>query len=119
MQALLQESSFEFFKNNSNGRKALNWWHKQCMKWCSSKIEDGKFGDQKYLDDWRERFPDVCVSINKGIGLAPWNIGRYSITFWNGKLYVDEDLLLFYHFQKFFPKSLPDRFEGRYDFCFG
>ena len=92
---------FMIFRNNITGKEALEWWKQRCIEWCYIRREDGKLGDQKYLDDWTERFPDVCVSINKGIGLAPWNIGRYGITIRNGKLYVDEDMLIFYHFQNF------------------
>ena len=92
---------FLIFRNNVTGRGALEWWKQRCIEWCYIRREDGKLGDQKYLDDWTERFPDVCVSINKGIGLAPWNIGRYLIEFRNSKLYVDEDILIFYHFQDF------------------
>ena len=92
---------FLIFRNNVTGRGALEWWKQRCIEWCYIRREDGKLGDQKYLDDWTERFPDVCVSINKGIGLAPWNIGRYLIEFRNSKLYVDDDILIFYHFQDF------------------
>jgi len=92
---------FMIFRNNVTGKEALEWWKQRCIEWCYIRREEGKLGDQKYLDDWTERFPGVCVSINKGIGLAPWNIERYLITIRNGKLYVDEDMLLFYHFQNF------------------
>jgi hypothetical protein len=92
---------FMIFRNDVTGREALEWWKQRCIEWCYIRREEGKLGDQKYLDDWTERFPDVCVSINKGIGLAPWNIGRYRITIRNGKLYIDEDILVFYHFQDF------------------
>ena len=92
---------FIIFRNNITGMEALEWWKKRCIEWCYIRKEKGKFGDQKYLDDWKERFPNVCVSISKGIGLAPWNVGRYFITIRDGKLYVDEDILMFYHFHDF------------------
>ena len=92
---------FLIFRNNVTGRGALEWWQQRCLEWCYIRREDGKLGDQKYLDDWTERFRDVRVSNNKGIGCAPWNINKYVITNRNDKLYVDEDILLFYHFQNF------------------
>ena len=92
---------FIIFRNDDTGRGALEWWKQRCIEWCYMRREDGKLGDQKYLDDWPERFPDVRVSNHKGIGLAPWNIGKYPIEIRNDTLYVGEDMLVFYHFHNF------------------
>lgn len=65
------------FKNNDNALHILNWWKDRCMEWCYAKPEKGKLGDQKYLDDWTDRFRGVHVMQNKAAGLAPWNIQQY------------------------------------------
>ena len=62
------------FRNNQKGLEVLNWWVDRVEEWCYARVEDGKMGDQKYLDDWPERFDCVKVSENIGAGIAPWNM---------------------------------------------
>lgn len=90
---------FMTFKNDVNGIKILNWWRDACNEWCYARFEDGKFGDQKYLDDWTMRFEGVHESQNLGGGVAPWNIQQY-------KLENRSFELIFYHFHNF--KFLPN-----------
>jgi len=60
------------------GEVVRKWWEERCIEWCFSRYEEGKFGDQKYLDDWPARFADsVHVLTNKELTLAPWNATRF------------------------------------------
>ncbi len=62
----------------TGGELVRQWWEQKCLEWCFARFEDGKFGDQKYLDDWTERFPlQVHVLQNKELLLAPWNATRF------------------------------------------
>ncbi len=68
---------FVVFSRNQ-GEIVRKWWEDRCIEWCYARYEEGKFGDQKYLDDWQERFPDhVHVLANKELILAPWNATRF------------------------------------------
>lgn len=60
------------------GEEVRSWWEKRCVEWCFSRFEDGKFGDQKYLDIWPSLFKNkVHILVNKELCLAPWNISRF------------------------------------------
>lgn len=62
----------------TGGEVIRKWWEERCVEWCYARVEDGKFGDQKYLDDWPERFAEqVHVLKNKELLLAPWNATRF------------------------------------------
>lgn len=101
---------FVFFRNTTNGMKALRWWRAACIEWCYARAEDGKFGDQKYLDDWETRFEGVHVLQHTGGGIAPWNIQQYEFFHKAGKPFIREKkngnewLAVFFHFHglKFF-----------------
>jgi hypothetical protein len=60
------------------GELVRKWWEDRCLEWCYARFEEGKFGDQKYLDDWLDRFSgQVHVLNDKEIALAPWNVKRF------------------------------------------
>ncbi len=60
------------------GEPVREWWAERCLEWCFGRYEDGKFGDQKYLDDWPERFGSaVHVLRQASLMQAPWNARRF------------------------------------------
>ncbi len=90
----------QMFRNDARGLACLNWWRERCVEWCRNELVDGKYADQKYLDEFPRRFDGVVVSQVKGAGLAPWNWMRYDIDIADaGKPTVDGEPLVFYHFQ--------------------
>lgn len=86
---------FMTFRNTREARGVMRWWQDRCIEWCFDRYEDGKIGDQKYLDDWPVRFPGVVhVLQQKERTLGPWNAARFS----------DQPGALppvFFHFQSF------------------
>jgi hypothetical protein len=89
------------FRNDAIGVACLTWWRERCLEWCYVRKEDGKFGDQKYLDDWLYRFDGVVVLQHKGAGIAPWNMAHYDMKWNDGHITVDGVPLLFCHFHDF------------------
>ena len=71
------------------GETVRQWWEDRCIEWCYARFEDGKFGDQRYLDDWPSRFKGlVHVLTRLEFTQAPWNATRYPY-----------GQAIFYHFQ--------------------
>ncbi len=63
-----------------------SWWEKRCLEWCFARMEDDKFGDQKYLDCWPDKFADdVHILQKQEWMLAPWNATRFP--YGEGKIY--------------------------------
>ena len=98
---------FMTFKHTKEGMEVLNWWIEACLNWCFNRVEDGKFGDQKYLDDWQTRFSTVHVLKHLGGGVAPWNVQQYSFKNKLNRVTGKEILtgeqfdLVFYHYHGF------------------
>jgi hypothetical protein len=69
----------QFMTFNRRASKPISsWWQDRCVEWCFSRLEEGKFGDQKYLDDWTERFKGmVHVLKNPEWAMGPWNAQRF------------------------------------------
>jgi hypothetical protein len=96
---------FVSFRADHAGMGTLNWWADRCLEWCYAREEEGKFGDQKYLDDWTTRFQGVHVLQHLGGGVAPWNGQQYEVLETDGAAVRLRELatgvhfpLVFYHF---------------------
>lgn len=86
---------FMTFRRTVEAGNVMRWWQERCLEWCFARHEDGKFGDQKYLDDWPERFEaEVHVLHQTDKTLAPWNVAHTEQL--AGRLAP-----VFYHFQAF------------------
>jgi hypothetical protein len=97
----LYNVAFNFFRRDEEGLACLNWWRDRCIEWCYDRLEDGKFADQKYLDDWPVRFKKVKILDSSGINLAIWNVEDASLGIIGNKILVDQKPLIFYHFHGF------------------
>ena len=115
---------FITFHNNQHSIKLLNHWIDLCINWCYARVENGKFGDQKYLDDWTSKFDFVNELQHLGGGVAPWNMQQYLFNQKEDRIYGktikskksnQKFELVFFHFHalKFLDKNKIDL--GSYD----
>lgn len=87
------------FRRSPGGMDCLDRWRAQCHEWCYDRPEDGKYGDQKYLDEWPERYrSDLVIARHPGAGVAPWNWAGVPMPWQDGKPCPDGEALIFYHF---------------------
>ncbi|HLP15684.1 MAG TPA: hypothetical protein VK470_05465 [Bacteroidota bacterium] len=107
------------FRRDEEGLACIHRWREQCIEWCYDRVEDGKFADQKYLEQWPERFTRVRVIAHKGANVGSWNIANDVMREVQGRLYVGDVPLIFFHFACFSqitPQLFNTSFAGNYAF---
>lgn len=88
------------WRRNETGLACLDWWRERCLEWCHDRLEDGKYADQKYLEEWPLRFQEVVECTHPGVNLAPWNWARYCCEVTDGIVRVDGQPLVVFHFAR-------------------
>ncbi len=94
------------YRQCAEGLDCLNTYMSECLAWCYDRVQDGRFGDQKYLDAWPDRYPALKIIEHKGFNLSIWNVSNYILRMKDDVLMVDDDLLVFYHYAS--TQVLPD-----------
>lgn len=89
-------------RNTGSARQALSWWAERCLEWCFGRAEDGKQGDQRYLESFPALFAGVRDCQDQGLNVAPWNVEQYAPVGRNGAvLLAGETPLRLYHFHQY------------------
>jgi len=93
------------FLNDAAGRACLDDWRARCLAWCYDRIEDGKYADQRYLDDWPARMGAAFLGLDHaGVNFAPWNwMGHQCKITGGSEVSVDGAPLVLFHFARFRP----------------
>ncbi len=97
----LYNVGFVAFRNDPTGQAVLTDWRTRCIEWCYDYIDEDRFGDQKYLDAWPQRFTGIQIVHDPGVGLAPWNWTGHAIDPAADPPTVDGRPLVFYHFHAY------------------
>jgi hypothetical protein len=87
------------FRRDANGMACLEWWRERCLEWCHDVVDNGRFADQGYLDEFPARFQGVRSLDHPGINTAPWNVEPTRLTCADGKPRLHGRMVLFYHYQ--------------------
>ncbi len=89
------------WRRDSAGLACLDWWRERCLEWCYDRLEEGRYADQKYLDEWPRRFEGVVECTHPGVNLAPWNWARFRCEVADDIVHVDDQPLVVFHFARF------------------
>jgi hypothetical protein len=90
------------FKRDEEGLACIRQWREDCIAWCYNRLEDDKYGDQKYLDKWPALYRNVKIIDHAGINTAPWNLENYKVSYKAGQIFLNEYPLIFYHFHNLY-----------------
>ena len=93
------------FKNDNEGNKCLDQWLRDCINWCYQKVDEERYGDQKYLDKWPSMYKNLKIVQNIGANVAIWNIKNYKLKLKKNLVYINDSPLIFYHFANIFQIS--------------
>lgn len=80
------------------------------MDWCITmrgREPDGRFTDQLHLNQWPQFF-GVGELTHPGLNLAPWSQEQYTYQAEKGKLMVQNQPVVHYHFHGFYMTKQPD-----------
>ncbi len=78
----------------------LQWWRVRCLEWRHDHVEDGKFADQKFLDQSPALFGSVAVLAHPRANLAAWNLTGVKLRRVDDTVTVSGWPLIFYHFHQ-------------------
>jgi hypothetical protein len=86
------------FRRTPGAKACVEWWAERCLEWCHDRPEDGKFGDQKYLESLPHLGAHVRIIGDPGVNCAPWNASGRRFSRTKGRTMVDDTELVHFHF---------------------
>lgn len=95
----LYNAGWSAFRRDPEGEKCLNWWLERSLEWCYDRVDEkGRYANQAYLNRFPVIAPNTKILRQKGFNCAPWNIGGYRVSLRDGRILVDDEPLVFFHF---------------------
>jgi len=94
-------AGFLVFRNNRSSRKFLQLWSTKCHEWCFLRVENGRYADQKYLEEFIDHdyvSAETSERINLGMHFFE---GRSKIRKAQNRVLINNEALICFHFHGF------------------
>ena len=83
----------------------LLWWQERLERHCRVAVAEGLFVDQKWIDLVPGMFKKVQILTARGYDVAYWNLNARQLSERDSVYWVDDELLIFFHFSGFKPEQ--------------
>lgn len=94
----LYNGGFFAIKNDWNSENFLKWWQDRLFDQGFNNVCEGMMVDQLWLNLVPIYFGDSKLLRHPGCNLAYWNLHNKRLEFRNGKYFVNNEPLIFFHF---------------------
>jgi hypothetical protein len=95
-------AGFIYFRNDKTANKCLKKWSRQCRNWCYSRLENGKLGDQMYLNKWPSLYKGkLKILENEGVNSACFNTDGEEVLKNRFGIYINGNRLILFHYHGF------------------
>jgi glycosyltransferase involved in cell wall biosynthesis len=91
---------FVVFRTGDEARACVRRWRQQTIDLCVDDPDRGLCGDQGYLNEWPQLYPNLKILQHLGGGVAPWNVNQYVIGWDHGHPTVNGTPVIFYHYHQ-------------------
>ncbi|MDF2889728.1 MAG: putative Glycosyltransferase [Clostridia bacterium] len=101
------QAGFIGFMKDFVGIHCLKWWQRKCIDWCYFTAEEGRWADQKYLDNVPELYENICIVKSLGINMTPFTLYRLNFEqqkyfgIKDNKLFINNIKLVLFHYYGF------------------
>jgi hypothetical protein len=84
----------------------LKWWQRRVYDNCVKEPLKGLFVDQKWLELALGFFDGILILRDQGYNVAFWNMGQRALTLVDGKYFISDRPLRFFHFSGYDPDNM-------------
>jgi len=87
------------FRNNNFGRESIRYWSSLCEEWCSVKPQSGRYADQKYLEEIRNKWSAEVEILEYGNNFGTWSFAHaLQVEIRNQDIYINQKKVTSFHF---------------------